>query len=240
MPSHSRPRATFRMSTSFESIGAPAWLAASTSFPASMATAAADSVAVPLRNPRRPGTISCFFSESIFAAPWLAYAQARMPAHTGRKRARIRPEGQAKQRASGCTPDAYMFFPAALARAHGAFRTRFRPGKRKNHRHLAPVLLEAAAVRGGEVALLEEDADEDVAGRGDGEQQVPHRHARRRPEGDQEAEHDRVADELVEPARDERNLGVVGAAGAQPHLAQPEQVEVVDHEGRQQHDDPAE
>ena len=31
---------------------------------------------------------------------------------------------------------------------------------------------------------------------------------RRRPEGDQEPEHDRVAHEVVEPARDERHLGV--------------------------------
>src|SRR6185503_12086222 len=235
MPSHSRPSATLRMSTSFESIGAPAWLAASVSLPASMAMATADSLAVPFRKPRRPGTMTLFIS-----APWLAYAQVRMRPDTARPEVRIRPEGQAKQSASGFAPDAYMTLRPVLARAHRAFRSRFRFGQRQDHRHLAPVLLEAAAVRGGEVALLEEDADEDVSRGRDREQQVAHGHGGRRPEGDQEAEHDRMAHEVVEPARDERHLGVVGAAHAQPDLAQPEQVEVVDHEGRQQDDGPAE
>ena len=54
-----------------------------------------------------------------------------------------------------------------------------------------------------QVALLEEDADEDV-GRGHRrEQQMPDRHGRRRPERDDEAEIDRVPHDLVQHRRPE-------------------------------------
>ena len=47
----------------------------------------------------------------------------------------------------------------------------------------APVLVRLAELR-GEVALLERDREQDVPGHDRGEEQVPHRERRRRPEGD--------------------------------------------------------
>jgi hypothetical protein len=50
-----------------------------------------------------------------------------------------------------------------------------------------------------QVALLEADADQDVAGGGGREQEVRRTQVRRRPEGDQQPGHQRVPHERVEP-----------------------------------------
>ena len=54
------------------------------------------------------------------------------------------------------------------------------------------------AVDCDEVALLEGDADEDVARGREREHEPADGHVRRRPEGHQQAQIDRVADELVD------------------------------------------
>src|SRR5580692_7861310 len=63
---------------------------------------------------------------------------------------------------------------------------RLAPGHQ--HRHAAPVAAVFIAEEIDQIALFQQDADDDVSG-GDGrEQQVPDRHRRRRPERDDEAE----------------------------------------------------
>ena len=51
---------------------------------------------------------------------------------------------------------------------------------------------------GNEVAFLQQDADEDVAGGRGREQQMADRHRRRGPKREQKAEIDRVANESIE------------------------------------------
>src|SRR5687768_15658806 len=65
------------------------------------------------------------------------------------------------------------------------------------------------------VALLELNADQDVAGRGEGEQEMALGHGRRRPERHEEAEIDRVPDHAVEGRRLE--LRLAGRAPAPMH-----------------------
>ena len=87
--------------------------------------------------------------------------------------------------------------------------------------------------------LLQEDADEDIGRRHRREQQMPHRHRRRRPERDDEAEIDRVPHEIVQHRRLEvhRRHGLAGEIVED--LVQAKQLEVVDHEGAGQDDQPA-
>ena len=114
-----------------------------------------------------------------------------------------------------------------------------RAGQRDQHRHLLAIATVLIAEQVDQIALLEPDADQDIAGGPHGEQQMAQGHRRRRPEGEQEAEIDRMADPLVEEGRPEfrRRQG----AAAQPgiDLAQAEQLEVVDEEGAEQHQAPA-
>ena len=112
-------------------------------------------------------------------------------------------------------------------------------GQRDQRGHPAPVFLVLVAVRQHQVALLDRDRDEHVRGLEGGEQQVAGGHRRRRPEGDDPADVQRVADDLVEPRRAERQVRVGLVAEVQPHLAGAEQVEVADHQARQRHEQPA-
>lgn len=64
------------------------------------------------------------------------------------------------------------------------------------------------------------------------------RHHRRCPKGNQEPQHDRMADELVEAGDSETQVGVFPVTQIQVYLPQPEQVKVVDHEGTQEDDQP--
>ena len=70
--------------------------------------------------------------------------------------------------------------------------------QRNEHRHAPTIFDMGLAVEGDEVALPQQDADDDVAGCRDREQKMSHRHRRCRPEGQHKAEIDRVANELVE------------------------------------------
>src|SRR5580704_13638870 len=68
-----------------------------------------------------------------------------------------------------------------------------RPPERNQHPHLLAVTTILLAELSHQVALLEPDPEEDVAGRRDRERQVSGRHLGRRPERDDEAEVERVA-----------------------------------------------
>src|SRR3954468_3001783 len=64
-------------------------------------------------------------------------------------------------------------------------------------------------------------------------------HDRRRPERDDEAEIDRMTDELVEQRRLEARRRRLLADEMIGHLMQSEQLEVIDDEGRGEYQDPA-
>ena len=68
--------------------------------------------------------------------------------------------------------------------------------QRDQHRHLLAIATVLIAEQVDQIALLEPDADQDIAGGRDREQQMAGRHGRRRPEGEQEAEIERMADRL--------------------------------------------
>src|SRR5581483_503058 len=101
----------------------------------------------------------------------------------------------------------------------------FRP--RQEHAHLAPILAITVAEEVDEVALLEGDADEDVTGGRDGEEQMADRHVGGRPEGDQEPKVDRMADELVEARRLEGRRAGLAAEKREHDLLEAEQLEMV-------------
>src|SRR5262245_64890164 len=75
------------------------------------------------------------------------------------------------------------------------------PRQRDQHGDVLAVAAILVAEQADEVALLELDGDQDVAGGGQREQQMPRRHAGRRPEGQQQAEIDRMTDVAVEQRR---------------------------------------
>src|ERR1700741_4483491 len=112
--------------------------------------------------------------------------------------------------------------------------------ERQQHRRMLLVVPVGIAMEADEIVLLELDRDQDVARRCDREQQMPLRHPRCRPEGEQEAEVERVAHELVEERNHEVRVLVLDAAQIAGDLPQPEEIEVVDQEGAQQYREPAE
>ena len=63
---------------------------------------------------------------------------------------------------------------------------------RHQHRNASAILLVARTQLGNQVAFLEPDADENVSRGHCGEEQMPGGHVRRRPEGDEETQHERV------------------------------------------------
>jgi hypothetical protein len=91
-----------------------------------------------------------------------------------------------------------------------------------------------------EVTLLERDGVHDVKRRAQGEVQVRDRHRGRHPESEQPTHVKRMADEAVEAGRGERDGRVRQAAELEPHLTEPEQIEVVDEERGYHREPPAE
>src|SRR4029079_10121072 len=65
---------------------------------------------------------------------------------------------------------------------------------RLQHRNDLAILLVARAELRNQLSLLEPRANEDVCGGHNGEQQMSRGHVRRRPEGEQEAQHQRMTD----------------------------------------------
>src|SRR5262247_3201251 len=101
---------------------------------------------------------------------------------------------------------------------------------------IAPILV---AELGDQIAFFQEDADKDVCGRDGGEEKVPCRHHRRRPESDDEAEIDRMPHQPVQNRRFEVRLRHGVPDQMKGHLLQPEQLEMVDQERAGQDDQPA-
>ena len=95
------------------------------------------------------------------------------------------------------------------------------------------------AQRRHQVVFFQPRGGQDVAGHRDREEQVPGRHGGRRPEGDDETEHERVAHQPVEKSGVKTYVAVWCSAPCQVHLPQAEQVGVADHEGGGQRDRPA-
>ena len=104
----------------------------------------------------------------------------------------------------------------------------------------SPVAAILVAEHSDQVALLELDADQDVAGGRHREQQVASRHRRRRPEGEQEAQIDRMAHHPVKQRRVEFRRRQIPAEQAREHLAEAEQLEMAEHEGAGKQQRPAE
>lgn len=113
-------------------------------------------------------------------------------------------------------------------------------GEGDEHGDALFVVFVCSAVECGEVAFFELDCDEDVGAGCDGEDEVCDCHVGRSPEGEEPADVEGVADEAVEPGGAELELGVFGAAEVEPDLTEAEEVEVVDEEGAEQDDEPAE
>jgi hypothetical protein len=82
------------------------------------------------------------------------------------------------------------------------------------------------------VSLLEADRERDVRRGHGGEEQVSRRHVRREPERAQPAHVERVAHHPIRTGSDEAQRAVISPPEEQPDLAQPEQIEVIDPEGR--------
>ena len=91
-----------------------------------------------------------------------------------------------------------------------------------------------------QVAFLKLDGDEDIGRRRQRKTQPTLAHGRRRPEGDDESQIDRVAADPIEQRRLELGRRNFLLPPVSPHLAQAEQVEMVDQEGAGQHRQPAE
>ena len=87
--------------------------------------------------------------------------------------------------------------------------------------------------------FFECDAGQDVAGRSGCEQQVADCHRGRQPEDDHESGHEGMPDAPVKAALGEGRRVVTGAPRVQVRLPQPEEVEMVDHEGRAEGHRPA-
>ena len=88
-----------------------------------------------------------------------------------------------------------------------------------------------------QVALFKLDRDQDISGGGDGEHQVGDGHGRSGPEHQQEAHIQRMAHVAVEPGGVELQRGVLDPTQIQIHLAQTEEVKMVEQKGRHDNDD---
>src|SRR5581483_10703525 len=136
---------------------------------------------------------------------------------------------------ASCLPVGAYRLPAFELAGDQRRRNRLSARPWDQHRHLLAIAAVLIAEQLDQVALLQMDADQNVAGGGEGEQQVADRHGGRRPEGDEEAQIDRMADLPVEQQGPEH--GRRQRCTAQPgiDLAQPEQLEMIDEEGAEQH-----
>lgn len=100
----------------------------------------------------------------------------------------------------------------------------------QEHGGASAIVAVLVSVGGDEVMLFKPDGDEDVRRGGDGKDEVAERHAGCGPEGNDEAEHDGVAAELVKHGLLETDELVLLALGEEVDLAQTEELKVIDHE----------
>ena len=103
---------------------------------------------------------------------------------------------------------------------------------RNEHRNPLLVATVVLAEEQFQVTLLEVNTDQDVDGHSHRKEQLSQRHQRRAPEPQQQAEIERMTDELVEISHPKRRVPVGLSEQSKPDLAQSEQVEVIDDEGR--------
>src|SRR5512144_99891 len=109
-------------------------------------------------------------------------------------------------RSNGCTRLQGLFPPRGRTARRDASRARsqprsWRPSARQQHPDLVAIATISLAELRDEIAFLEPDADQDVAGGRGRKQQMPERHHRRRPEAEQEPEIDRMAHVAIEEWR---------------------------------------
>jgi hypothetical protein len=124
---------------------------------------------------------------------------------------------------------------AEYARTHGGEHC----VGRGRQRDRAPAITLVLRVRIDQVALFQLDRDQDAGGRQRGEHQVGGGHHRGRPERKQPTDMKRVTHLAIQPPGLEGDRGVLAGTEGKPHLAQSEQVEVVDQERGVEHQQPA-
>src|SRR5215471_13257810 len=136
-------------------------------------------------------------------------------------------------------PNFGMALPSGhLGPRHLRRRRLRRPDSGHQHRDAAPVLGVPLTVELDEVPLLEPYRDQNVGRGRDREEEVRRRHRRRRPEGEQPADVEGMPDVAVRTRSDEAEGPVGLAPEVEPHLPEPEQVEVVDEEGGDEDGEP--
>ena len=111
--------------------------------------------------------------------------------------------------------------------------------KRNQHGRVLAVAAILVAELLDQVALFQLDADQDVAGDHHREQQMTNGHRRRGPDGEQDAEIDRMTDTPVEQRSAEFRVRQLFAEQAREHLAEPEQLEMTDQKRAGHQHDPA-
>src|SRR5450432_2205584 len=109
----------------------------------------------------------------------------------------------------------------------------FRPGelaarKRDEHGRVLAVVPILVAELLDQTALFQLDSDQNVAGDHHREQQMTNGHRRRSPDGEQDAEIDRVTDTPVEQRRAEFRFRWLPAEQAREHLAESKQFEMTE------------
>src|SRR5580704_19173815 len=111
--------------------------------------------------------------------------------------------------------------------------------ERQEHSYLIAIRAITLTELRYEVTLFEPDAEQDVPGRRHREHEVPERHDRRGPEGEDEAEVNRMADVAIEPRRAEVRLWQLPTTEPRDDLEHSEKLEVADEEGADEHQSPA-
>ena len=97
----------------------------------------------------------------------------------------------------------------------------------------------ACAIDFGQIAFFVPDTDEDVDGHADGEDEMSYGHGGCGPEGDEEPEIEGVADYFVEEGRAEAEIASSLIREMCVCLGQAEEMKVIDQEGTEQDDAPA-
>src|SRR5205085_8014906 len=116
------------------------------------------------------------------------------------------------------------------------------PAAEPGHQHAdaLSIIFVILAEQADEVALLMDDRDPHIGRHAERQEQVAVAHLRSGPEGEEEARVERMADLLIEERLAEYRRSGLAAPRVEPGLLKPEQFEMVDQEGAQEHDPPAE
>src|SRR5689334_22173327 len=108
--------------------------------------------------------------------------------------------------------------------------------EREKHRHALLVVAILLAEMGDQIALFEEDADQDIKSVADGEDEMTHAHLRRRPESDDKTQIKGMAHELIEHGRVELGFGDAASEQRRKCLSEAKEFEMIDEEsGGQKH-----